>query len=110
MLSQDDRERLAQIERQLAAEDPRFAARMGATERRRRTPLVIALVAFAGGLVAIAFLAGVLLAVSTALAVVAIELARRAVTSARPSSPRTPRWRVAWRRPLLRPPWRRRRA
>jgi hypothetical protein len=44
MLSQDDRRRLAQLERALRTEDPEFVARMvGMTVPRRRVPLALPL-------------------------------------------------------------------
>jgi uncharacterized membrane protein len=45
MLSQDDRQRLEEIERHLRDEDPRFVARMQATRDRRKRTTVLLLLA-----------------------------------------------------------------
>jgi hypothetical protein len=48
MLSQDDREQLAQIERRLMAEDPAFVARMCSPQRKGPSLLVMVMMVVLG--------------------------------------------------------------
>jgi hypothetical protein len=74
MLSQDDRQRLEEIERQLMADDPRFVERMrSARQRWRPDAATIVLLLFWGAALAIAVMARSTLMVIVLAAIVAIE-------------------------------------
>jgi len=81
VLGQDDRERLAEIERRLAVEDPAFAARMRSGRGRypggRRRTLLMMLALWATLLV-LAIVAGWTAVTAALLVVAVVETGRRA--------------------------------
>lgn len=78
MLSQDDRQRLEEIERQLQADDPRFVKRMRKARRLRRPDTVtIMLLLFWGAALAIAVMAQSVLMIVALAVIIAIEAAWR---------------------------------
>jgi hypothetical protein len=87
MLGHDDRERLAEIERHLTADDPAFAARMRAPRRSRLSWPLVLLMAVLWAVVPIAAaLAGWPAAVAALTVVAVVEAGRRIVR--RPWPPR----------------------
>jgi len=92
LLSQDDRRRLDQIERQLRAEDPGFVARMSGTpERRPRLPILVCCLVWlvvpvlaATGRWPGAFVVAVIAAVTT---VTLLRLSRRPRSGGRAATP-----------------------
>jgi hypothetical protein len=76
MLSQEERQRLEEIERQLAADDPRFVARMRSARRRPDGGTVVLLALWAAALVMAVMTRSTLMIVALGI-IVAIEVGWR---------------------------------
>lgn len=85
MLSQEDRQRLEEIERQLLNDDPRFVARMRSQRRRRFDAATLVLVLFWVAAATVAISSGSVLVMIALAAIVAIEAGWRIYRYYRPA-------------------------